>query len=59
MHGEPARQEQEKPVAEGEEGVVSGWIAAFVKAAAARRMAERRIDVGELIRVDEEERRRC
>ena len=43
---------------EGEEGVVSGWIAAFVKAAAARRKAERRIDVGELSRVVEEERRR-
>ena len=38
---------------EGEEGVVSGWIAAFVKAAAARRKAERRIDFGELSRVVE------
>ena len=40
--------------AEGEEGddaVVSGWIAVHVEAAAARRRRERRIDVGELDRV--------
>ena len=40
--------------AEGEEGdevVVSGWIAVHVEAAAARRRMERRIDVGELDRV--------
>ena len=43
---------------EGEEAVVSGWIAVQVEAAAARRRVERRIDVGELLRVSEEERRR-
>ena len=43
---------------EREEGVVSGWIAVHVEAAAARRKAERRIDVGELLRVFDEERRR-
>ena len=43
---------------EGDEAVVSGWIAVHVEAAAARRRRERRIDVGELIRVSEEERRR-
>ena len=36
---------------EGEEAVVSGWIAVHVEAAAARRRMERRIDVGELDRV--------
>ena len=36
---------------EGEEAVVSGWIAVHVEAAAARRRTERRIDVGELDRV--------
>ena len=36
---------------EGEEAVVSGWIAVHVEAAARRRM-ERRIDIGELDRVD-------
>ena len=35
---------------EGEEGVVSGWIAVHVEAAAARRKAIRR-DIGELDRV--------
>ena len=43
---------------EGDEAVVSGWIAVHVEAAAARRKAERRIDVGELLRVCDEERRR-
>ena len=43
---------------EGDEAVVSGWIAVHVEAAAARRRVERRIDVGELLRVSEEERRR-
>ena len=43
---------------EGDEAVVSGWIAVHVEAAAARRKAERRIDVGELLRVFDEERRR-
>ena len=43
---------------EREEEVVSGWIAVHVEAAAARRKAERRIDVGELLRVFDEERRR-
>ena len=37
---------------EGEEAVVSGWIAVHVEAAAARRRMERRIDIGELDRVD-------
>ena len=37
---------------EGDEAVVSGWIAVHVEAAAARRRMERRIDVGELDRVD-------
>ena len=36
---------------EGDEAVVSGWIAVHVEAAAARRRMERRIDVGELDRV--------
>jgi len=36
---------------EGDEAVVSGWIAVLVEAAAARRRMERRIDVGELDRV--------
>ena len=36
---------------EGDEAVVSGWIAVHVEAAAARRRRERRIDVGELDRV--------
>ena len=48
---------------EGDEAVVSGWIAVHVEAAAARRRMERRIDVGELDRVaaspEEERRRRC
>ena len=35
---------------EGDEAVVSGWIAVHVEAAAARRRMERRIDVGELAR---------
>ena len=44
---------------EGDEAVVSGWIAVHVEAAAARRKVERRIDaVGELDRVSEEKRRR-
>ena len=37
---------------EGDEAVVSGWIAVHVEAAAARRRMERRIDIGELDRVD-------
>ena len=37
---------------EGEEGAVSEWVAVHVKAAAARRKAERR-DIGELDRVAE------
>ena len=36
---------------EGDEAVVSGWIAVLVEAAAVRRRMERRIDVGELDRV--------
>ena len=36
---------------EGDEAVVSGWIALLVEAAAVRRRMERRIDVGELDRV--------
>ena len=37
---------------EGDEAVVSGWIAVHVEAVAARRRMERRIDIGELDRVD-------
>ena len=43
---------------EGDEAVVSGWIAVHVEAAAARRRMERRIDVGELDRVGASEPRK-
>ena len=44
---------------EGEEAVVSGWIAVHVEAAVARRRRERRIAVGETEWARAERRRRC
>ena len=47
----PVIRERAEEGEEGDEAVVSGWIAVHVEAAAARRRMERRIDVGELDRV--------